>query len=260
MPRECNHAIDHLVAELEINPQTEAIVAELSDIYPECKVEIEAAYETWRSLGGIDVPSPSPAMDASFYKALSQFEMVSAKAPEHTPDRKVTLGWQRWLQYAAAGLLLITAGIFIGQSIGKGAQNELAHGSYPFEGEMATLVAHHPSAAERLAQIHDVKQLPDPNDEVFAALNYALISDGSVNVRLSAIEALIHFSDHAIVRSYLIEAIPQQDSPIVQIALADALSAIHEKAALSPLNKMLESGSLRLEVADHYKEAIRILM
>lgn len=251
----CDPAVNHLIAELELNPEPNAIFSELLEVYPDCRDALTEVFDTWMDLNALEVPEPSASMHADFYRALNDFE-VQRNAPESARVRTMVLPLMR---YAAAGLVLLVAGIFIGR------QTTETLGGYSFEVQQPTStavtnVAWMSSTTERLEVIENTRKLNKPDENVLAAVNSALCNDESVNVRLSAIEALLHFAEYPMVRTYLIDAIVKQDSPIVQIALADAITAIQEKSAIQLLHKMIESGTLGLDVEDHYENAIKILM
>jgi HEAT repeat protein len=59
-----------------------------------------------------------------------------------------------------------------------------------------------------------------------------------VNVRLSSVDALEKFNKNATVTQSLIDSIQRQDSPLVQIALIDALVRIRDHAAAEELKKL----------------------
>jgi HEAT repeat protein len=73
---------------------------------------------------------------------------------------------------------------------------------------------------------------------VSTALLTALNHDANVNVRLSSVDALEGLAGDPAIRSALVDSIPTQESPLVQIALIDALVQIHDTAASVELVKI----------------------
>ncbi len=249
---DCQMALDHLYAELDLRPQDETLIAELIEIYPTCSDDLRSAYNMWIDLQELEVPLPSERMDASFYKALNEYSV----------EKSVPLQ-MHWLKYAAAGLVLVLSGIFMGRQLGdeKAPVQLVVTEQVPdaMQVNVARMTMSR-SSTHKMEAIHDTKEIDNPSDKIFEALNQVLLKDQSINVRLSAIEAMLHFSDDPLARSYLIKAIPFQDSPIVQIALADAMINLEERESLGTMKEMLESGDLELEVKDHFEDAIKILM
>jgi len=84
--------------------------------------------------------------------------------------------------------------------------------------------------------------------------------DPSVNVRLAAIEALYEHAAHPTARQGLVQSIGQQDSPLVQLALADIMVAMQEKNAVQPLRKLLAKENLNEAVKVRIKQSIQVLI
>jgi hypothetical protein len=79
------------------------------------------------------------------------------------------------------------------------------------------------SASERLKGVTSSSQIEQPGREVVSALIETLRNDSNVNVRLASVDALRRFGGRETVRRDVVAALPQQDSPLVQIALIDFL-------------------------------------
>jgi HEAT repeat protein len=79
------------------------------------------------------------------------------------------------------------------------------------------------SASERLKGVLTSTTLDRPDPEVTAVLVETLRHDPNVNVRLSAVDALKRMSGDQNVRRGFAESLVASDSPLVQIALIDAL-------------------------------------
>ena len=80
------------------------------------------------------------------------------------------------------------------------------------------------SASERLKGVDWSYQIPRPEPQVVNALLETVNYDDAVDVRLAAVDALRRLSTEAAVRSRMASALDRQDSPLVQIALIDALA------------------------------------
>ena len=96
-----------------------------------------------------------------------------------------------------------------------------------------------PSASERLRAVSYTSEIRHVNPNIAAALLATLNNDPNVSVRLTTLEALTHFARDPVVREGLIQSILQQDSPLVQAALADAMLKLQEKRAIQPFKKII---------------------
>jgi HEAT repeat protein len=94
------------------------------------------------------------------------------------------------------------------------------------------------SATSRLEGISWSSRVERPDGDLVSALLAVLDHDPNINVRLSALDALGKFAGDPSVRKALVNAIPLQDSPLVQIALIDALVHMRDNSAAKELRKL----------------------
>jgi HEAT repeat protein len=108
--------------------------------------------------------------------------------------------------------------------------------------EMLTLsLLENPSASERMRAVSYVTESNDVNRKIANALLTTLNNDPNVNVRLTTLEVLSNFANDPFVRKGLVASILQQDSPLVQDALADVMVKLQEKKAVKPLQQVLKN-------------------
>lgn len=113
------------------------------------------------------------------------------------------------------------------------------------------------SATERLRGVN-FSYRAEPNDvEVLSALLQTVNEDPSVNVRLAAVDALGNFRDSSVARRGLMNALPKQDSPMVQIAIIDALAAMRERGAAPTLRELLTGQGVDENVRKRADEALK---
>jgi len=195
-----------------------------------CREELAALDDTWQMLGEI-APEPvdSPAMRARFDATLAGYRHATTPEPEavrhgRSPARLF------WRGAAAAAVLVV--GVFIGRASAPHQQpaGDPQIGALRTElsevREILTLsLLQQQSASERLRGVSSTAQLDQPGNEVVTALLDTLMHDENVNVRLATIDALQRFAARDVVRRGAIAALPQQKSPLVQIALIDFVAA-----------------------------------
>jgi hypothetical protein len=213
----------------------------------------------------IQSPEPSQAMTDNFYMALADEKKRSSRS------------WFSWLdvQWNNSGIfklgysmILVLAGLGIGWFANQGSEvtgdgQEIAVLSKEVnemkEMMMLSLLKQE-STSERLKAVHLTSDLPEVNTEIINALFQTLNNDQNINVRLATLEALYPYADTPEVREGLIESIALQDSPLVQVALAEMMVALQEKNSIQPLQQLLEKETTPAEVRREIEKSIDILI
>jgi hypothetical protein len=206
---------------------------------PACRNEASRIGELWQSLGLFPLEEPSGQVRERFYEMLGAYRQGQASV-----GPRKTYGW--W-QLAAAAALLV-AGLGIGYA-GRG------NGQPPVEvsqlreevASMRQLVAlslmQQQSAGDRLRGVSWSYQVEPSDTEVLNALVAAVNHDPNVNVRLAAVDALRPFtgspSTHVTARNAVVQALPRQTAPIVQVALIDFLAELKERNAAPELRRLV---------------------
>ena len=113
------------------------------------------------------------------------------------------------------------------------------------------------SASERLKGVSSSSQLEQPGSEVVSALVETLRHDPNVNVRLASVDALRRFGGRDAVRRDVVAALPQQESPLVQIALIDFLLEAQGPEAASVLRRLADDMMLDKAVRDRAARGLR---
>lgn len=115
------------------------------------------------------------------------------------------------------------------------------------------------SPTERLKAINISTDIRSADNRIVEALLKTLNNDPNVNVRLASIEALLQHATNPLVREGLINAISNQQSPQVQVALADAMLVLQEKESIKKLRELLDRNELDHNVRDKLQRAIAAL-
>lgn len=230
---------------------------------PACRREAAELGETWRALGTIPDEAPSPALESRFNTMLDAWrdgERSSNAGPQPARDhqagtqllawRAATMrrpasrfgAWQPAFQVAAAILLVI-----VGYAVGRGQPDQAArHEIGELRGELhgmremvALALLQQESAVERLRGVSFSQHIDSPSNDVLTALLDTLAHDPNANVRLASIDALREFSGQDRVRTGLVQALRTQPSPLVQIALIDAVVGMRERRSLDVLRAII---------------------
>ncbi len=260
---DCHKGIAGLVENLPEHP-TRAELSQLIEEFPDCEQAIRAHFKIWMDLSDIEVHPPSATMSANFYKALAEVtaqEQVISQLPllEYLSQwmTNLTIRWK--LSFIAATFLI---GILLGRFIIPSGKPDSVRSASNDELQYLNYVAQVApvSATMKLSLLHEIKKKGSADKRVMEALYQALINDPNINVRLSAMETLVFYADQPMAREMLIEAIPFQDSPLVQVALADAMLLLHETNSIEAWQRLIKSGEVEPEVKIHLEETMENLL
>jgi len=165
-------------------------------------------------------------------------------APGASPLRA---GTQQWLRIAAS-VALVAIGAVLGLLLRNHAPQPLAQGAPPQPTLSAQLAAARQQPASASQRLQLVSQAPaavvEPNDPAVLTLIHTLDTDPNPNVRLAACEALFRLRADPRVGPALVEALPLQTDPNVQITLIEVLVTLREKRAVPQLEQLAQKPSV----------------
>lgn len=242
---------------------TAAAVAEHLVGCPTCRQTFEDATRLWHELGRWPDEEPSPDLRGRFHDWLADEVDAAARRPAPVP---AALGAQRvgarWSLVAAALLTGIALGRELPHRRPDGAQIAALETQVEALTErVAVSLLSQGAAAERLRGAAFSRDAGHYDGRIVEALLVAVRSDGNANVRLAAVEALgalLEFAPDAerpaVVRD-LVASLPDQSSPVVQIALVDLLS-VPGAASRGELERLLASGRLDPHAAHRLRRTL----
>jgi HEAT repeat protein len=112
------------------------------------------------------------------------------------------------------------------------------------------------SAGERLRGVSWAYRAESSDTEVLSALLAAVNNDPSVNVRMAAVESLHAFGASPVTRTAIVQAIPKQTTPLVQIALIDLLVDLKATEASTELKRLSADETIDTSVRERAKWAL----
>lgn len=227
--------------------------------HPEVKKELAGLEQTWDLFEKIEQPEPSVQMDARFDGMMAAYEATRQRKTSFSLDAIaawMTRSWQ-------VGLASLTMGLFIGwwmlpSQNQKEDINQLSNEIQDMKEMMMLTLIEQPKAQERIRAVNLTSDLPKADEKVISALITTLNNDDNLNVRLASLESLLRFKDQPGVRHALIDALKMQESPLMQVAIADVLVAIQEKGSLETMEKLKDEVKEEL-VKDKLEESIQSL-
>jgi hypothetical protein len=220
-----------------------------------CRTDLYELKTLWMQLDDIPRDEPTAAVRERFEVMLQAYQDGLRR-----PGRN----WRRpALQFLAAAALLIL-GIAIGYRMHTvpapiPEMAELRSELYQTKQMVALSLMQQQSATERLKGVNWSYRLQEPSADVLHALLDTLMHDSNVNVRLATVDALRQFGNQPVVRHGLVNAISQQESPMVQIALIDATVDLRDKESVDTLRQLTQDRSADSAVRDRAQKALEQL-
>ena len=233
----------------------------------ECRQQMEASRRLWVSMGGVPVPPPSDRMPVRFEAMLETYKQEElSRVPGVLFYLRQLFAVRPGFAWAYS-VVLVVVGVGVGYLLNRSGVPAAGSGGPPLAAapaagsdkqqlqalsaqvhEMREMVLlallENPSASERIRGVGYTSEISKVNSNVIRALLSTLDNDPNSNVRLMTLEALTHFADDPAVREGLVQSILQQDSPLVQAALADVMLKLQEKKAVQPLKELLHQKDL----------------
>ncbi|MGB5819552.1 MAG: HEAT repeat domain-containing protein [Saonia sp.] len=224
---------------------------------------------TWNQMDRIPTPEPSREMDERFYTMLSE-QKEKSKREGFFQEFKKSLGALMTglaKPQLAYGIVLLGIGLGTGYYLNSGSpiapvKTEVVSTSETEEvrEKLVLTLLEQPSANKRLQGVSEANKFNKVDEKVIRALLQTLNNDPNVNVRLAAIESLTNYLDDPVVRQGLVASIVQQESPIVQVTLANLMVALQEKKSIAPFKKLMQTKDLDNKVKQQLERSIQSII
>jgi anti-sigma factor RsiW len=217
-----------------------------------CQAETEAMTSVWDQLGALDEEVPHERLRARFHAGLAAYE---ARASRHWTERALDSWWPRQpvFQLGLAAALAVV-GVFVGRELPSPVDAEVA----ALRAEVRTVgiaLLGHQSASERLLGVEWSRRTAQ-TPEIVNALLERVQYDPNLSVRLAAVDALRGQLDQPDVSAGLVFALERQESPLVQVAVTDALLATGSGAGIEAVRGILGRAELDPAVREYLQMAL----
>jgi hypothetical protein len=249
----------------------------------ECSQELADQLQVWKMMGNLPVEEPSELMRPRFQAMLEAYKEVTA---EKGNDRSLwsmvcsLLFLKRGSNYKPQttnhkllpafflgySVVLVVVGLTVGYYLTRKGPVQpsntpevaaLSQQVHEMQQTLMLSLLENPSASERIRAVSYTSEINPVNKQVTNALFTTLNNDANVNVRLMALEALSHIINNPGVREGLVASIIQQDSPLVQSAMADLMEKLQEKRSVEPLKELLHRKDLNEMVRGRIEQCIK---
>ncbi|GAB4410690.1 MAG: hypothetical protein OHK0021_20040 [Bryobacter sp.] len=200
----------------------------------------------WDCLAALPVDPPSEA----FRQGLPGLARGTAARP-WVSDRVAA-----WGMAAMLALLAGTGGYWLGAREGAQQVALVKKDVEHLRGLVAVGLLQQPSAVERLRGVNYTARLSAADEGVVEALLTTLRTDGSVDVRLAALEALRQYEARPRVRQEVSKVLRREDSPMVQMVLLETLAAWRERSAEVELAALAADEDVEQGVRERARELL----
>jgi len=260
-----------------LDPESRAKLEAHLAACPTCRQETDGLVALWTKLAELPDMEPSADLDARFNSMIQGFRQGLDAAKPQPPPRSLLAFWiehlgpSRPLGRLGLAVLVLGLGILAGRlgfdrppAVSPGGASEAALARTRQElaqlkEEVALALLAQPSASERLRGVEWTGRLPHPEEQVLAALVRALDSDPNVNVRLAAVGALQQFAAERTVKRALLESLPRQESPLVQVALINLMVELDDQEIIPTLKALLQQNQINDSVRERAEWGLRQL-
>ena len=221
---------------------------------------------TYSAMDSLETPQPTSAMQDRFYDMLEEEKQAQPVSWSQRLTTWIDEQKSRFeLRYVVYAATVFLAGLMIGDLYAPISNQDeqidqlMSEVSQMREVMMISLLDNS-SPTERLKAVNISNEIRSVDERVVNALLKTLNNDSNVNVRLAAVEALTSHAGNPAARSGLINSIANQQSPIVQAALADAMLALQERQSVGEFKKLLARDELDSNVRNKLENTIAELI
>ncbi|MEM6964314.1 MAG: HEAT repeat domain-containing protein [Bacteroidota bacterium] len=204
---------------------------------------------------------PTAAMRADFYEFLAEEKRALNAQKSKTPR---SFFFQNFIKFNW-GFSLAT--LFVGMLIGSlffsqpdAQMDQLAEELRKTQEAMMLTLLEKESSRDRLKAVKITEKVDDVTNKMIEGLLTTLNNDENVNVRSAAIDALAGFSENPTVREGLIKSIKHQNSPLLQLKLAELMVALQDKRSAQEFQNLIQEKEIPTEVRDQLEEKIKVLL
>jgi anti-sigma factor RsiW len=237
---------------------------------PDCQREFSSLAQTLSAVDKLPSAKPGPRLRANFYAMLEEEKnsAASIRAAVVRRQRAARISVWRWILSPIAALAIALGGFQFGARYATPAatpgnddalKRELAELRTKVD-SVGQLVGYsllqQRSTSERLQTVLATLDQKNPNQKILADLIGSLALDPSVNVRLSALDALYPHANQQLVRSGVLASLPREQNPLVQVAMIDFLVAARDRDATPELERIARNETFDRAVRDAAKRGL----
>ena len=239
---------------------------------PDCQREYSSLAQTLAALDQLPAPRPGPRLRANFYAALEEEKnsAASVRAAVQRRQHAARVSLWRWILAPAGALALALGAFHFGTRYATPAAAPVASTDAETKRELAEMRAklesidqlvgisllQQRSTSERLQTVLASLDQKNPDPKILSNLIGSLALDPSVNVRLSALDALYPHANQQLVRDGVLASFPREQNPLVKVAMIDFLVAARDRNAAPELEKLARDPTIDTVIRDAAKRGL----
>jgi hypothetical protein len=256
--------IQELILKFNMEQATAAEVKEIEQLLEAGLIELDALQEPGKmetAVANLKFPEPTGDLDHRFYQMLAL-----EKGSKSSFSWREFFSWPQLAPKLALAAVMLVIGVSIGYFIKPQASSsnnqmaELTQQVVDMKEMMMLSMLEKESATERLKAVSLTSDMNSASQKVTNALLETLNNDENLNVRLAALEALKPYARDSKVREALVRSISVQESPLVQVALAETMAQMQVKSSVKELEKIMKSDKTPADAKSRIKQSIDILI
>ncbi|GMN11623.1 hypothetical protein MTsPCn9_24990 [Croceitalea sp. MTPC9] len=251
----------------DINEEDKATFEQYLKRNPKQQLELGELAKLWSHTNEMAVPEPSQQMDVQFFEKLNAEVAKKEVSENRSPEGFLSKLKFLWSPQFAYSIILLGIGLSIGYFLNSDEMDTQQVTSVASNNEtkevrerLVLTLLEQPSANKRLQGVSEANKFDKADKIVIKALLQTLNRDSNVNVRLAAIESLTNYVENPQVRQGLVQSIPNQESPIIQVTLANLMAALQEKKSIAPFKKLLQNQQLDTTVKKKIESTIQSII
>lgn len=238
----------------------------------DCQLEFQEAQKLWNLMGEYPKSEPSDTMPSGFKAILNQYkkEQEAKQSQLHLWATRLYELWDVQIQPRfALSLIIAIIGFVAGYIVSKPGPSTQAYNKQieslssqvsEMKQMMMLTLLQDPSASQRIKAVSYTDEISKIDPKVIEALLTTLNEDPNVNVRLMTLEALVKYANEPKVREGLVQSLVQQESPLMQSAIADVMVKLQDKRSVKYMHQLLRKKDLNDMVKIKLEQSIHKLI
>lgn len=228
------------------------------------KDEIESLKGFGDKFSIVQEPVPSDQLSKRFYSMLGEENAKHTVKFSFDPREWFNQFLNTAMGKMALGMAILVLGIAGGRLFSnrsyEGELNQLSNQMADMKEMVMMSMLEDQSASKRLQGLQISSELVRENQQITDAMFVTLNNDESTNVRLAALTILASYADDPEIRAGLVSSIVEQESPIMQVALAELMVELQEPRAKEEFQSILEGENTPAEVKTTLQENLDKIM
>jgi hypothetical protein len=233
----------------------------------DCRRDFDAVSRTLRALDALPAAAPSHRLRARVMGLIETEKLTERGRAEWASSIRGAAGarpgrrhpWAPALLRALGACALVALGFLVGERAATDRKVADLSARVDTMGQLVEQsVLQRRATGDRIETVLATATVK-PNGEVLDGLINSMAFDGSVNVRLSALNALYPHADQDFVRAAVLACLSREPNPLVQVSMIDFLAAAGAREASPELRKLIADARTNTDVRESARLAVNQL-